>query len=49
MGDDARAAFGEDELVAPPLLWSEVPSMLHEMAFRGEISEELSEAALQPS
>ena len=46
-GDDARAAFADDELVAPPLLWSEVPSVIHELAFRGEISGELSDTALQ--
>ena len=32
--------------VAPALLWSEVPSVLHELAFRGEISSELGERAL---
>ena len=32
-------------LVAPPLLWSEVSSVLSEMAFRGEISRELAERA----
>jgi len=35
------------ELIAPPLLWSEVPSALHEMAFRGEVSDALAELALQ--
>jgi predicted nucleic acid-binding protein len=45
-GDDARSALADDELVAPPLLWSEVPSVIHELAFRGEISGELSDAAL---
>jgi predicted nucleic acid-binding protein len=33
--------------VAPPLLWSEVPSVLHELAFRREISTALADAALQ--
>jgi len=46
IGDDASSAFTADELVAPPLLWSEVPSVIHELAFRGEISDELSDAAL---
>jgi hypothetical protein len=46
-GDTARAALGESELVAPPLLWSEVPSVLHELAFRREISTALADAALQ--
>lgn len=35
------------ELIAPPLLWSEVPSVLHEIFFRGEISDVLAELALQ--
>jgi predicted nucleic acid-binding protein len=35
------------ELIAPPLLWSEVPSVLHEISFRGEISDALAELALQ--
>ncbi|HEY2056559.1 MAG TPA: hypothetical protein VGH14_21710 [Solirubrobacterales bacterium] len=35
------------ELIAPPLLWSEVPSALHEMSFRDEISDALAELALQ--
>lgn len=35
------------ELIAPPLLWSEVPSVLHEMAFRHEISDALGELALE--
>jgi predicted nucleic acid-binding protein len=35
------------ELIAPPLLWREVPSALHELAFRDEISNALAELALQ--
>jgi predicted nucleic acid-binding protein len=45
-----QASTGLDrggELIAPPLLWSEVPSVLHEMAFRHEISDTLGELALQ--
>ena len=45
VGEQAVSALGE--LIAPPLLWSEVPSVLHELAFRGEISQELAEQALQ--
>jgi len=45
IGEQAVTALGE--LIAPPLLWSEVPSVLHELAFRGEISQELAEMALQ--
>jgi predicted nucleic acid-binding protein len=47
VGDDARSAFADDELVAPPLLWSEVPSVIHELTFRGEISDQLGDTALQ--
>jgi predicted nucleic acid-binding protein len=47
IGEDARAALGDAELVAAPLLWSEVPSVLHEIAFRGEISRALGERALK--
>jgi hypothetical protein len=46
IGGEFRAALGQSELVAPPLLWSEVPSVLHELAFRSEISTVLSERAL---
>lgn len=34
-------------LVAPPLLWSEVPSALHELRWRGSASRELTDAALE--
>jgi predicted nucleic acid-binding protein len=37
----------EGRLIAPPLLWSEVPSVLHEMAFRGDITDALAELALR--
>lgn len=47
-GEQASADLDRGgELIAPPLLWSEVPSVLHEMAFRGEISNDLAELALQ--
>jgi predicted nucleic acid-binding protein len=45
LGEQAVSALGQ--LIAPPLLWSEVPSVLHELAFRGEISQELAEHALK--
>jgi predicted nucleic acid-binding protein len=34
---DGFAAFGDEELVAPPLMWSEARSVLHELAWRGEV------------
>jgi predicted nucleic acid-binding protein len=47
IGSGATDALGQEELVAPPLLWSEVPSALHELAFREEISQALADWALK--
>jgi predicted nucleic acid-binding protein len=47
IGEEASSSLGNNEPIGPPLLWSEVPSVLHEMAFRGEISQDLGEQALQ--
>lgn len=47
IGQRARDALGSEELVAPCLLWSEVPSALHELAFRGDISRKLADLALR--
>lgn len=46
-GEQADRVLGEERLIAPPLLWSEVMSVLNEMAFRGEISKELALQALE--
>lgn len=35
------------ELAAPALLWSEVTSVLHEMRWRGEVSEALAHSAFE--
>jgi predicted nucleic acid-binding protein len=35
-----------EQLVGPPLLWSETPSVLHELSWRGAISAELAGLAL---
>lgn len=35
---DGFAVFADPDLVAPPLMWSEARSVLHEMARRGELS-----------
>ena len=43
---DGFAFLDQEELVAPALLWSEVPSVLHEMARRGTVSRDLGRAAL---
>jgi len=48
LGEQAGLSFGgEQELVAPCLLWSEVPSAINEMAFRGEISRALATPAIE--
>ncbi len=48
LGEQARLLFGgEQELVAPCLLWSEAPSAINEMAFRGEISRALATSAIE--
>jgi len=47
LGEQAGSLLGDQELVAPCLLWSEVPSVINEMAFRGEISRDLAESALE--
>jgi predicted nucleic acid-binding protein len=39
--------YGDDILVAPPLLWSEARSALHEARWRREISEGLAERTLR--
>ena len=44
---DGFALLDQEELVAPALLWSEVPSVLHEMAWRGTVSRGLGRAALE--
>ena len=43
---DGFAFLDQEELIAPALLWSEVPSVLHEMAWRGTVSRDLGRAAL---
>ena len=40
------ALLDQEELVAPALLWSQVPSVLHEMAWRGTMSRALGREAL---
>ena len=40
------ARLGDRDLVAPPLLWSEVRSVLHEAAWRGDIRAEVARKAL---
>lgn len=37
---DGFGRMGDDELVAPPILWSEFFSLVHEARFRGELDAE---------
>lgn len=37
---DGFEEFGGEQLVAPPLMWSEARSVLHELAWRGEVMAE---------
>ena len=46
LGVEALNTLSDEQLVAPWLLWSEVPAALSAMTFRTEISRELGEAAL---
>lgn len=47
IGERASEALGGEQLVAPPLLWSETPSVVHELAFRGDISQRLADRSLK--
>jgi predicted nucleic acid-binding protein len=42
---DGFALFGTERLVAPVLLWSEACSVIHELRWRREISDDLASAA----
>ncbi len=42
---DGFDEFGDERLLAPPLLWSEARSALHELLGRGEITREDAERA----
>lgn len=44
-GADGFEEFGDERLVAPPLLWSEARSALHELLWRREITPEDAERA----
>lgn len=39
--------LSDEELIAPGLFWSEVPSALHELKWRKTISSDLAEVALE--
>jgi predicted nucleic acid-binding protein len=43
---DGFSVFGSEDLVAPPLMWSEARSSLHEAIWRREMSTELGRRSL---
>ena len=45
LGADGFAGFPDEELVAPPILWSEASSVFHQMQWRSDISTELAALA----
>lgn len=45
--DEGLARFGHEELVAPPLMWSEARSALHVGLWRGQLTSENARLALQ--
>lgn len=45
VGERAKEILGDDQLIAPPLLWSEASSVISEMGFRREITRELADRA----
>lgn len=44
---DGFRRFGREQLVAPPLMWSEARSTLHEAVWRGEVAEQDALATLE--
>ncbi len=46
-GPNGFDVFEAEELVAPPLMWSEARSALHEAVWRGEMSRELGARSLE--
>jgi predicted nucleic acid-binding protein len=47
LSESAFAPLTRRELVAPYLMWSEASSVLHELLWRSEISDDLAQTALQ--
>ena len=45
LANDGFSTLGDESLVAPPLMWSETRSVLHELMWRGEITAEDAVAA----
>lgn len=47
LSETGLKALGREQLVAPHLMWSETSSVLHELRWRKEISNELAAIALE--
>jgi predicted nucleic acid-binding protein len=47
IGIDGFRAYGRERLVAPSLLWSELPSSLHEAMWRGDLASAVAREALR--
>ena len=45
LAEDGFDLFGDEDLVSPELLWSEASSVLHELWWRREISDQLASIA----
>jgi predicted nucleic acid-binding protein len=43
---DGFSAFGDEQLIAPPLMWSEFRSALHEGVWRGDVHPDDARATL---
>ena len=46
LGHDQPVALTHEELIGPPLLWSETTSAIHELAFRGDIDPDTATAGI---
>jgi predicted nucleic acid-binding protein len=47
LAHEGFAPLSEDDLIAPPLILSEVLSVLHEMRWRGDVPEEMARLGLE--
>lgn len=47
LSETGLKSFGREELVAPHLMWSEASSVMHELRWRKEISDQLATIGLE--
>ncbi|HEV8535670.1 MAG TPA: type II toxin-antitoxin system VapC family toxin [Candidatus Limnocylindria bacterium] len=47
LSSDGLRHYGREQLIAPPLLWSEVPSSLHGARWRGDLDSSIALEALR--